>query len=137
MTTHESSDTITRGVRIVTNSFYLPGESNPDANRFVFGYRVAITNEGDRPVQLVSRHWLIIDGDGKREVVNGPGVVGETPRLEPGQSFRFTSFCPIATEWGSMEGSLRMITDEGEKFDAKINRFFLTQQSATVSSAAD
>ncbi len=137
MTTYESSDTITRGVRIVTNSFYLPGESNPDASRFVFGYRVAITNEGDRTVQLVSRHWLIIDGDGKREEVDGPGVVGETPRLEPGHSFRYTSFCPIETEWGSMEGSLRMTTDDGEAFDAAIDRFFLTQQSAAVSAAAD
>jgi len=137
MTTHESSDTLTRGVRIVTNSFYLPGESNPDAGRFVFGYRVAITNESDRPVQLVSRHWLIIDGDGKREEINGPGVVGETPRLEPGQSFRYTSFCPIETEWGSMEGSLRMATDDDDAFDANIDRFFLTQQSAAVSSAAD
>jgi ApaG protein len=137
MTAYETSDTITRGVRIVTNSFYLPGESNPDAGRFVFGYRVAISNEGDRAVQLVSRHWLIIDGDGKREEVDGPGVVGETPRLEPGQSFRYTSFCPIETEWGSMEGSLRMTTDDGEAFDAKIDRFFLTQQSAAVSAAAD
>src|SRR4051812_46355711 len=85
----ERSDTTTQGVRVGAAAFYLADQSEPEDHKFVFGYTIVIANEGDAPVQLVSRHWLIIDGEGRREEVRGPGVVGETPRLEPGQAFKY------------------------------------------------
>jgi ApaG protein len=84
-----------------------------------------ISNEGDQPARLLRRHWLIIDADGHREEVRGPGVVGETPRLEPGKAFKYQSFCPLKTRWGTMEGSYTMQRDDGSTFEASIARFYL------------
>ncbi len=78
-----------------------------------------------KPVQLVSRHWIIIDAYGRREDVSGPGVVGQTPRLEPGKAFKYQSFCPLRTVWGTMEGEYQMRYDDGETFDVQIARFYL------------
>ncbi|MCE9589067.1 MAG: Co2+/Mg2+ efflux protein ApaG [Planctomycetes bacterium] len=127
-TTALTSDTITQGIRVDAHAFYLPDESDPTIGKYLFGYRISITNEGDAPAQLVSRHWLIIDADGHREEVNGPGVVGKTPRLEPGESFEYTSHCPLGTEWGTMQGEYQMKRDDGTPFEARIGRFFLTRQ---------
>jgi len=113
-------------VRVETKPFFLPEQSAPSNNKYLFGYRITISNEGDRPVQLLSRHWVIIDADGEREEVKGPGVVGETPLLEPGSSHTYSSFCPLETAWGTMEGTYQMRTDAGEEFDAVIGRFVLT-----------
>ena len=126
MATPEMSDTVTQGVRVGAAAFYLPDQSEPDAHKHLFGYTIVIANQGDAPVQLVSRHWVIIDADGKREEVQGPGVVGQTPRLEPGQAFKYQSFCPLRTPWGTMEGTYQMRRDDGELFDAQIGRFYLT-----------
>ena len=120
-----SSDTLTEGVRVQVYPGYVPEQSNPELFRFSFSYRVVITNEGDRKVKLLSRHWLIINSDGGEENVDGPGVVGYTPELEPGESFEYASHCPINTPWGTMEGSYTMIRDDGTKFDAAIGRFYL------------
>lgn len=125
MATPEMSDTRTQGVRVGATAFFLPEQSEPEERKYLFGYTIVIANEGDSPVQLVSRHWLIIDGEGRREEVRGPGVVGETPRLEPGQAFKYQSFCPLRTPWGTMEGTYQMRRDDGETFDAQIGRFFL------------
>ena len=125
MPTPEMSDEVTEGIRVGAAAFYLPQESDPDEDRYAFGYTIVIANEGDRPAQLLSRHWVIIDANGHREEVRGPGVVGETPRLEPGQAFKYQSFCPIKTTWGTMEGSYTMQRDDGEKFEARIGRFYL------------
>ena len=125
MPTPTLSDITTQGIRVGASAFYLPEESDPADKKFVFGYTVVISNEGDLPAQLVSRHWLIIDGNGKREEVKGPGVVGKTPRLEPGQAFKYQSFCPLKTQWGTMEGEYIMRRDNGETFEAKIERFYL------------
>lgn len=135
MATPPMSDATTQGVRVGATAFYLPEESDPQIGRFVFGYRVVIVNQSQETVQLISRHWIIIDGDGHREEVKGPGVVGETPRLEPGQGFKYTSYCPLATEWGSMEGTYQMRRANGEMFDAQIGRFFLTRQAAESGAA--
>lgn len=125
MATPEMSDTTTRGVRVGATAFFLPEESAADEGRYVFGYRVVIVNDGEVPVQLLTRHWVIIDAEGHREEVRGPGVVGQTPVLKPGQGFKYTSYCPLSTPWGTMEGSYQMKRDDGETFDARIGRFYL------------
>ena len=126
MATPQMSDSITHGVRVGATANYLPDQSEPDQRRHVFGYTIVITNDGDRPVTLVNRHWVIIDAYGRREDVKGPGVVGQTPRLEPGQAFKYQSFCPLRTVWGTMEGAYQMRHDDGATFDVPISRFFLT-----------
>lgn len=130
------SDILTHGIRIGVTAFYLPEESDPDEGSYLFGYRIVITNEGDEPATLLSRHWVIIDGDGGREDVRGPGVVGQQPRLEPGQTFAYTSFCPLSTIWGTMEGEFRMQRDNGDHFDAPIARFFLKLPQPTPAPSA-
>ena len=125
MATPDFSDTITHGVRVGATAQYLPEQSDPDARQFLFGYTIVIANQGDTAVQLLTRHWVIIDAHGRREDVEGPGVVGQTPRLEPGQAFRYQSFCPLKTSWGTMEGTYHMRRDNGETFDVNIGRFYL------------
>jgi ApaG protein len=119
------SDEVTDGIRIQVQSFFVPAKSDPDEGRWFFAYRVTITNEGTEPARLVSRHWIISDGHGRLEEVRGPGVVGETPRLEPGEAFQYTSFCPLPTPTGAMKGSYRMVRDDGRAFDARIGAFSL------------
>jgi ApaG protein len=136
MSTPEMSDATTRGIRVGATAFFLPEESDTQIGRYVFGYRVVIVNQSQEKVQLLSRHWVIIDGYGHREEVRGPGVVGQTPVLEPGQGFKYTSCCPLATEWGSMEGTYQMRREDGEVFDASIARFFLTRQAVASSEPA-
>ncbi len=125
MPTPPYSDTTTHDIRVGATGFYLPEESNPREDEYVFGYRILIVNQGDRPVTLLSRRWTIIDGDGQPREVQGPGVVGQTPRLEGGQAFKYSSFCPLSTPWGTMEGSYRMQYDDGQAFEVAIGRFYL------------
>jgi ApaG protein len=119
------SDTTTRGIRIQVESFYDEERSSPQERYFFFAYQVRISNVGDRPAQLVSREWVITDANGDVQRVQGPGVVGEQPVLAPGESFEYTSFCPLPTAVGTMEGSYRMVLDDGESFDALIAPFSL------------
>ncbi len=121
------SEAVTRGVRVIVESRYIPERSSPDHNYYFFAYHVTIRNEGAVPVRLISRHWIITDGTGRIQEVRGPGVVGEQPRLEPGDSFEYTSFCPLPTEVGSMHGSYQMVTDSGEPFEARIAPFTLAR----------
>ena len=126
MPTPLMSEMTTEGIRVGAAATYLREESVPQDHRFVFGYRIVIVNEGDAAAQLISRHWLIIDANGERETVDGPGVVGQTPRLGPGEGFKYASACPLRTSWGTMEGTYRMRRDDGTEFDARVGRFFLT-----------
>jgi ApaG protein len=119
------SDTITRGIRIQVETSYVEERSEPQAGYFFFSYRVRISNEGHVTAQLLSREWVITDSDGNVERVQGPGVVGKQPVLDPGQSFEYTSFCPLRTSFGSMEGSYLMKTNTGETFEAIIDPFTL------------
>lgn len=123
------SDITTHGFRVGATAFYLPEESEPDAGEHYFGYRVVISNDGDRPARLIGRKWDIIDAEGVHKLVNGAGVVGETPRLEPGRAFKYTSFTVIKTPWGTMEGTYLMEDDDGQRFDIAIDRFWLTPDS--------
>lgn len=93
-------------------------------------YTVTISNQGTRTVQLKSRHWVITDEKKRVEEVRGPGVVGEQPVLAPGESFRYTSGCPLKTATGFMHGSYRMVTEEGDEFDAEIAPFTLSEPLA-------
>lgn len=120
------SDTTTDGVRIQIKSMYIPERSLVEDAHFFFAYRVRITNVGEGIVQLVSRHWVITDADGATEEVRGPGVVGEQPLLREGQSFEYTSFCPIKTPVGTMHGSFQMMGEAEEVFDALITPFGLS-----------
>ena len=105
---------------------FLPEESAPDDGRYVFAYTVRIHNHGAVPAQLISRHWIITDANGKVQEVRGDGVVGEQPRLAPGESFEYTSGAVLETGLGTMRGSYRMRTDDGTSFDAPIDPFTLS-----------
>lgn len=122
-----ASEATTRSVEVRVESSFDPGRSAPDKNHWFFLYTVTITNNGDEPVQLVSRHWVITNGDGDVEEVRGPGVVGKQPVLAPGESFRYTSGCPLATAFGFMRGTYQMVTRDGEGFDAKVADFELSE----------
>jgi ApaG protein len=124
------SDTTTRGVRVEVEAAYVPERSSPRDSRYFFAYRIRISNGGEETVQLLGRHWVITDGDGRVEHVRGPGVVGEQPVLEPGASFEYTSFCPLPTPIGSMHGTYRMVTAGGSAFEAEIAPFSLAVPTA-------
>ena len=119
------SSALSDGIRVEVRSDYRPDRSDPRQRRWLFTYTVTIRNEGGSPAQLVSRRWLITDGSGRREKVEGDGVVGRQPRLEPGQSFEYTSFCVLPTSHGSMRGTYQMVRDDGASFDAEIAPFSL------------
>jgi ApaG protein len=119
------SDTTTQGIRIQVESFYDEDRSSPQENYYFFAYQVRITNLGGRKLQLVSREWLITDANGETQRVQGPGVVGEQPVLAPGDSFEYTSFCPLSTPVGAMQGSYRMVLENGDSFDAEVAPFAL------------
>jgi ApaG protein len=120
-----TSTAITDGIRVTVTSRYLPEQSVPQSQRYVWAYTVRISNEGRAAARLVTRHWIITDARGKIEEVKGPGVVGETPHLEPGQSFQYTSGCMLATSRGSMRGTYQMVRGDGSQFDAEIAAFAL------------
>ncbi|MGF1469326.1 MAG: Co2+/Mg2+ efflux protein ApaG [Sandaracinaceae bacterium] len=116
---------VTDGIRITVTSRYLPEQSAPTARRYVWAYTVRMENEGSAAAKLETRHWVITDGTGQVEEVRGPGVVGEHPHLQPGQSFQYTSGCVLTTSSGQMHGSYRMVRDEGTPFDVAIAPFSL------------
>ena len=125
-----SSSAVTGDVRVDVRARYSEEHSAPASSRWFFLYTIRITNESAETCQLLSRHWLIQDATGETREVQGPGVVGEQPVLEPGQSFEYTSGCPLETPFGSMQGRYQMITAEGEEFEAEIARFDLREPGA-------
>jgi ApaG protein len=124
------SEAVTRGVRVRVRSRYVPERSRPADKRWLFAYTVQIVNESELPVQLISRHWIITDAKGHVEEVRGPGVIGEQPRLAPGEQHEYTSFCPLETSFGTMHGSYQMVAESGEQFDAEIAPFSLSEPYA-------
>ena len=115
----------TRGVRIQVTPVFLDDQSDPEENDFMWAYTVEIANMSEQTVQLTARTWKIIDRHGVTQVVQGPGVVGEQPILREGDSFTYTSGCPLSTPSGLMMGSYLMQTDNGETFEAQVPAFSL------------
>jgi len=124
--TNPNSDITTEGVRIEVTPEFIPERSEPDKKLFFFIYNIRITNNSEENLQLLSRYWLIINADGDENEVKGEGVVGQFPYLKPGQNFEYSSFTPLDTEWGTMEGHYLFEKDNGEKIEAKVGRFYLT-----------
>ena len=120
----------TRGVKIDVVPRFVSEQSEPDNQRWLFAYRITISNTGDEPVQLVSRHWIITNGNGIVQNVQGAGVVGQQPRMRPGEGFQYVSACPLDTAVGTMHGTYQMITDGGEEFDAEVPMFVLADPQA-------
>jgi ApaG protein len=123
-------EAVTHGIRVRVVPQYLEEESSPDESRYVWAYTIDIANEGHETVQLTTRYWRITDASGRTEEVRGPGVVGQTPVLEPGQSFRYTSGCPLTTPSGIMVGSYQMTTEDGGRIDVAIPAFSLDSPHA-------
>ncbi|HBN45185.1 MAG TPA: Co2+/Mg2+ efflux protein ApaG [Candidatus Marinimicrobia bacterium] len=119
------SNTKTKGIRINVEPKYLPQRSDPTKPIYFFTYHITIINESDEKIQLVSRYWHITDSNGNIEEIRGPGVVGKQPNLKAGESFKYTSFCPIPTEFGVMHGAFQMVRSDGVAFDARIKPFKL------------
>ncbi len=117
-------------IQVDVESFYVPERSQPERGYYFFAYHITITNRGDVPAQLLTRHWVITDGNGQVQEVRGDGVVGEQPHLAPGESFDYTSACPLQTPFGTMEGTYNFVADSGEEFDAPIPLFMLAVPSA-------
>jgi ApaG protein len=124
------SEATTRGIHVRAEARYAPEQSAPSQQHWFFLYTVAIVNRGADTVQLLSRHWIITDANGHVEEVRGPGVVGERPVLRPGESFEYTSACPLPTPFGTMHGTYQMTTSSGERFDATIATFTLAEPHA-------
>lgn len=129
MTTQHTftSEAVTRNIRVTVASEYAAARSAPADSQWFFLYTITITNEGTETVQLLTRHWLITDGTGRVEEVRGPGVVGQQPTLTPGDSFTYTSGCPLTTPFGTMQGTYQMVTGDGESFDVTIAPFTLSE----------
>ena len=120
----------TDGIEVRVEPSYMADRSEPASSRYFWAYAVEIANHNAISVQLVARHWIITDADGRREVVRGQGVVGEQPVLEPGATFRYVSGCPLTTPSGIMAGSYRMVDETGRGFDVTIPAFSLDSPHA-------
>jgi ApaG protein len=119
------SEAVTNDVRVEVIAQHSAEHSRPGEGEWVFEYTVRITNLGPEPVQLISRHWIITDGTDHVEDVRGPGVVGQQPKLGPGESFKYSSWCPLKTPMGMMHGTYQMVGADGRQFDIEIAPFGL------------
>src|SRR5262245_48823649 len=123
-----SPEQTTQHISVTVEPTYQPQQSRPDESYYFWTYTVTLKNLGEETVQLVSRHWIITDEHQHVEEVQGEGVVGQQPVLEPGESFVYTSACPLSTPSGSMHGTYQMVTEEGEPFDVAIPHFELISE---------
>lgn len=119
------NDEVNYDIRVTVSTQYIEAQSNAEASRFVFAYTITITNHGDIPAKLLSRHWVITDANNRTQEVKGKGVIGEQPYLKPGQSFQYTSGTMLETPVGSMQGTYQMIADDDHHFNAIIEPFSL------------
>jgi ApaG protein len=122
-----TSEAVTQGTRVTVHARYSEEHSAPASSRWFFLYTIRISNESEEVVQLLNRHWTIVDATGHTEEVHGPGVVGEQPVLRPGEAFEYTSGCPLTTPFGSMSGTYDMQRADGTPFEAEIAIFELVQ----------
>lgn len=124
------SETSDHRIQVEVQSEFLADQSDANANRWVFAYHVTIRNQGEQSAQLLTRHWVITDGDERIQEVHGEGVIGEQPRIAPGQAFSYTSGAVLETRVGSMQGSYQMLAEDGTCFDASIPAFTLAPPHA-------
>ncbi len=113
-------------IQVSVKTTFLPAQSAPDQNRYVFAYTITITNSGEIPAKLITRHWVITDANNRIQEVRGDGVVGEQPYIAPGMSFEYTSGTVLETPVGVMKGTYQMVADDGTSFDAEIPAFTLS-----------
>ena len=113
-------------IRVEVETSYLEEQSEPDERRYVFSYTITIRNEGTLAAKLLTRHWIISDADGRVQEVRGDGVVGEQPRVRPGEDYQYTSGAVLETAVGTMRGSYQMLSEDGTRFDAAIPEFTLS-----------
>ncbi|KPL28372.1 MAG: magnesium transporter ApaG [Acidithiobacillales bacterium SM1_46] len=113
-------------IQVSVKTNFIPAQSEPDQNRYVFAYTVTITNSGSVPAKLITRHWIITDANNRTQEVRGEGVVGQQPYLAPGTSFEYTSGTILETPVGVMRGTYQMVADDGTRFDAEIPAFTLS-----------
>jgi ApaG protein len=130
MSANPGSTAVTEGIRVTAGSRYLEARSDPRQGRYLFGYTIRIANEGGESARLLSRHWVITNAAGSTQEVKGAGVIGEQPYLRPGEGFEYDSFCPLDTEFGTMQGSYQMVRDDGRLFDVEIAPFVLARPHA-------
>ncbi len=116
----------TQSIQVSVNTAYIASSSEPEAARYVFAYSITIKNTGDNEAQLLSRHWLITDANGKKQEIRGEGVIGEQPHIQPGESYEYTSGAVIETSVGAMQGSYKMLSPNGDTFTANIPAFSLS-----------
>lgn len=114
-------------IKISAISSHMDEYSKPNKQKFLYCYQILIKNEGQKPIQLLNRHWIIIDGNGHREEVKGAGVIGQQPRINPGEEYKYFSFCNLNTNFGTMEGEYEMIGDDNQRFLIPIPRFYLAE----------
>ena len=119
-------------LRVAVEPQFLPEQSVPEQRVYSFAYTITITNSGEVPAQLISRHWTIVDADGGTEEVKGLGVVGHQPLLKPGEAFQYTSGCRLRTPSGTMQGSYFCVAEDGTRFDVEIPAFVLDDGSRRV-----
>jgi ApaG protein len=119
-------------IEISVHSFYLPDHSQPELHRYLFGYTIRISNLGRSHAQLLDRYWIITDALGRVQEVRGKGVVGEQPVIHPGETYEYSSGCPLATPYGYMQGSYGMVSEQGERFEVEIPMFVLGQPRRTL-----
>lgn len=118
-------EAMTEQIRVMVKPQFMENQSEPDNGKYMWAYTITVQNHGAEAVTLLTRHWIIIDGLGRRQDVRGDGVVGEQPTLQPGEEFEYTSGCPLSTPQGLMEGSYGMISASGRPFDVAIPAFSL------------
>jgi ApaG protein len=121
---------VTHGIRVTVRVTYSDAQSDPARRQWFYLYTIRIANEGERPMQLISRHWIIEDARGEVREVRGPGVVGQQPTLNPGEGFEYTSGCPLETPFGAMRGSYQMVDDQGRPYEVQIPPFPLRRPGA-------
>lgn len=121
---------VSHGIRVTVRVTYSEQQSDPPRRQWFYLYTIRIANEGERTMQLISRHWIIEDARGEEREVRGPGVVGQQPTLKPGQGFEYTSGCPLETPFGSMRGTYQMVDETGREYEVQIPPFALRQAGA-------
>jgi len=113
-------------ITVAANATYVADQSDPSRNQYVFSYKITVTNTGSVPAKLISRHWIITDGEHRVQEVKGLGVIGQQPLLKPGESFEYTSGTHLATPVGTMRGTYQMVAEDGSAFEATIAPFTLS-----------